>query len=439
MLCGLNVALSIVLFLINKKMRCNRYFPNNFQLIGFFVLYLNIVCVLASLSGLYIDNGVDQTIMHHVLDENDRQEVEHEILELLGLPDRPKRKHGHPSLRKSAPQFLLDIYNRLLKEQNDGPSRVERSTGTDNLITDVDQKAIDQSDTIMTFLNKNHHVSEVRHERGRRLWFDVSEVSRDISLMMAELRLYQNPSMGKWQGAGRKFVITAYVITRADGQKELEILSSTNTTSEYQGWLELNVTEGLTKWLANNKENKGLYIGAHAEDKPEREVKLDDIGLVNAKGDDEFQPFMVGFFKGSEIVAAPKHSRTKRNAPRRRKKSDMRNPLLEKRQAENTRNCQIQTLYIHFKDLKWQDWIVAPDGYGAFYCSGECNFPLNAHMNATNHAIVQTLVHLLQPDVPKPCCAPTTLSAISVLYYLEEDNVNLKKYKNMVVKSCGCH
>lgn len=44
-----------------------------------------------------------------------------------------------------------------------------------------------------------------------------------------------------------------------------------------------------------------------------------------------------------------------------------------------------------------QDWIIAPDGYGAFYCSGECNFPLNAHKNATNHAIVQTLVHLLNP------------------------------------------
>lgn len=88
----------------------------------------------------------------------------------------------------------------------------------------------------------------------------------------------------------------------------------------------------------------------------------------------------------------------------------------------------------------FQDWIIAPDGYDAYYCSGECNFPLNAHMNATNHAIVQTLVHLVNPGkVPKPCCAPTKLSAISVLYFLDESNVILKKYKNMVVKSCGCH
>ena len=87
-----------------------------------------------------------------------------------------------------------------------------------------------------------------------------------------------------------------------------------------------------------------------------------------------------------------------------------------------------------------QDWIIAPEGYAAFYCLGECSFPLNAHMNATNHAIVQTLVHLMNPTMaPKPCCAPTKLSAISVLYFDDNSNVILKKYRNMVVRACGCH
>lgn len=218
------------------------------------------------------------------------------------------------------------------------------------------------------------------------------------------------------------------------------MLSSTNTTSDYHGWLELNVTDAICRWLAHPKQNKGLYIGAQAIHRPEREVKLDDIGLVNAKGDDEYQPFMIGYFKSPNMVRPiPHSSRVKRNTPRRRKTSNMRNPLLEPR-MEQHKSCQIQTLYVSFKDLKWQDWIIAPDGYGAFYCSGECNFPLNAHMNATNHAIVQTLVHLMQPaKVPKPCCAPTKLSPISVLYFLDETNVNLKKYRNMVVRSCGCH
>lgn len=111
-----------------------------------------------------------------------------------------------------------------------------------------------------------------------------------------------------------------------------------------------------------------------------------------------------------------------------------------------------------------QDWIIAPEGYAAYYCEGECAFPLNSYMNATNHAIVQTLVshrdrtrvggcrplsdvsnasfqvHFINPDtVPKPCCAPTQLHAISVLYFDDSSNVILKKYRNMVVRACGCH
>ncbi|XP_039959233.1 protein 60A [Bactrocera neohumeralis] len=400
--------------------------------------------VAASQSGIYIDNGVDQTIMHRALDEDDKMNVSYEILEFLGLAERPRRKHGHLSLRKSAPQFLLDVYHRLTEEENsEAPSRAKRDLEEqENFITDLDKQAIDQSDIIMTFLNKNHHVDEVRHEHGRRLWFDVSDVPNDNYLMMAELRIYQNPAQGKWLTSGREFTISVYSIVNMEGQRELEVLSSVNTTSDYQGWLELNVTQGLDIWLHDHKSNKGLYIGAHAVNKPEREVKLDDIGLVHPKGDDEYQPFMIGFFRGPELIKSTNHhSRKKRNTPhvRRRKKSEMINPFLDGT-VENMRSCQIQTLYIDFKDLGWNDWIIAPEGYGAFYCSGECNFPLNAHMNATNHAIVQTLVHLLEPKkVPKPCCAPTRLGALPVLYHLNEENVNLKKYKNMIVKSCGCH
>ena len=53
----------------------------------------------ARLSGFYTDNGIDQTVLHRTMDRDDQQEVEHEILELLGLPDRPRKHQIHPSLR----------------------------------------------------------------------------------------------------------------------------------------------------------------------------------------------------------------------------------------------------------------------------------------------------------------------------------------------------
>lgn len=116
------------------------------------------------------------------------------------------------------------------------------------------------------------------------------------------------------------------------------------------------MTDAILKWLNDDQQNKGLYIGAHTVNRPDHEVKLDDIGLVNTKGEDEYQPFMVGYFKGQDIIHPIKAlARGKRNAPnRRRKKSEMKNPLLEHRSLDNHKSCQIQTLYVSFKDLKWQ-------------------------------------------------------------------------------------
>lgn len=60
-------------------------------------------------------------------------------------------------------------------------------------------------------------MAEVRHERGRKLWFDVSEVAADSALMLGELRLYQNPDLGKWHNATRDYVIQVFAIDRVDG------------------------------------------------------------------------------------------------------------------------------------------------------------------------------------------------------------------------------
>lgn len=101
--------------------------------------------------------------------------------------------------------------------------------------------------------------------------------------------------------------------------------------------------------------------------------------------------------------------------------------------------CKPRRLYIDFKDVGWQDWIIAPQGYVANYCHGECPFPLSERLNGTNHAILQTLVHSFDPKgTPQPCCVPIKLSPISMLYYDNNDNVVLRHYEDMVVDECGC-
>lgn len=97
---------------------------------------------------IYIDNGFDQTAIDRLMTEEEKQEMEIEILNLLGLPNRP-RHGGKGAIKRSAPKFLLDIYERLVAEENDEHSREKRSTDTN--FSGVEQKQIETSDVIMTF------------------------------------------------------------------------------------------------------------------------------------------------------------------------------------------------------------------------------------------------------------------------------------------------
>lgn len=110
-----------------------------------------------------------------------------------------------------------------------------------------------------------------------------------------------------------------------------------------------------------------------------------------------------------------------------------------RRRDDKREQCRRHKMYIDFTDVGWNDWIVAPPGYDAYYCHGECNFPLAEHLNTTNHAIVQTLMNSVNPiKVPKSCCVPTSLNSISLLYRDDDGKVVLKNYKEMTVIGCGC-
>ncbi|CAG9857326.1 unnamed protein product [Phyllotreta striolata] len=133
---------------------------------------------------------------------------------------------------------------------------------------------------------------------------------------------------------------------------------------------------------------------------------------------------------------ASRGAATARPRPRRRRNSKKSS---HRSKQDKRYPCNRHQMYVDFQEVGWSDWIVAPPGYDAFYCRGECDFPLAAHLNTTNHAIVQTLMNSVNPQkVPKACCVPTHLNPISMLYLDEEGKVVLKNYKDMVVVGCGC-
>ncbi|XP_039767909.1 growth/differentiation factor 6 [Ornithorhynchus anatinus] len=111
-----------------------------------------------------------------------------------------------------------------------------------------------------------------------------------------------------------------------------------------------------------------------------------------------------------------------------------------KRHGKKARlRCGRKALHVNFKELGWDDWIIAPLEYEAYHCDGLCDFPLRSHLEPTNHAIIQTLIHSMDPAAAPPsCCVPTKLTPISILYIDAGNNVVYKQYEDMVVESCGC-
>ena len=108
--------------------------------------------------------------------------------------------------------------------------------------------------------------------------------------------------------------------------------------------------------------------------------------------------------------------------------------------ASHAGKCQIHNLTVYFKDLGWDKWVIAPKMYSANYCAGTC-LDLYDTKRMSHHAFVQLLVHQRNSSYAHaPCCAPSHMSSISILYIGEpgESNFVLKTMKNFVVRSCVC-
>ncbi|XP_044629219.2 embryonic growth/differentiation factor 1 [Equus asinus] len=105
--------------------------------------------------------------------------------------------------------------------------------------------------------------------------------------------------------------------------------------------------------------------------------------------------------------------------------------------------CRARRLYVSFREVGWHRWVIAPRGFLANYCQGQCALPAALSgpggPPALNHAVLRALMHAAAPGAAGlPCCVPARLSPISVLFFDNSDNVVLRHYEDMVVDECGC-
>lgn len=347
------------------------------------------------------------------LDEMTRAAAEKQLLALLGLPRRPSRRSASPP---PVPRAM-----RLLYEASGTMPAAAANTARSYHHTPTELDA------------------RFPGEHRFRLFFNLSGVPSDEVARGADLTFHRATEATSIQR------LLLYDIVRPGRRGRtspiLRLLDSVPLLPG-EGTVTADAIDGVRRWLAEPQQNHGLLVRIVEEGKRNVDAKNPHVRVRRRASEDEEewrpqQPLLLLYTEDARARAARESGESRLS--RSKRATQRRGHRAHHRRKEAREICQRRPLYVDFAEVGWSDWIVAPHGYDAYYCQGDCPFPLPDHLNGTNHAIVQTLVNSVNPAaVPKACCVPTQLSPISMLYMDEQNQVVLKNYQDMMVMGCGC-
>ncbi|XP_051563292.1 growth/differentiation factor 5-like [Myxocyprinus asiaticus] len=298
------------------------------------------------------------------------------------------------------------------------------------------------ANTITSFVDRGHddHVTQLRRQR---YLFNISSMEKE-GLLGAELRILRKKHVDSRKTTFAEGVAFLKLYSCATGKHRPIMLQSRPIDQHSAPYWEVF---DIWKLFKNFRNTSQLCFELDAVNQG-RPLDLRLLGLSRFERTTKEKAFFVVFGRTkkrglfyNEIKARSGHDnktvyeylitqRRMRRAPLPRGKKLPKNPK---------QRCNRKQLHVNFKEMGWDDWIIAPLEYEAFHCDGLCDFPIRSHLEPTNHAIIQTLMNSMDPrSTPPTCCVPTRLSPISILYIDSANNVVYKQYEDMVVESCGC-
>ncbi|XP_022073190.1 growth/differentiation factor 6-B [Acanthochromis polyacanthus] len=308
------------------------------------------------------------------------------------------------------------------------------------------------ANTIASFVDTGEDDLPLSPLRRQQYLFDVSTLSERAEVLGAELRIYTKVS-GNFRISETEPVDIQLLSCR--NQQLLDSRTLDLQDSHQPKWEVLDVWEIF-------KEQQHLSHGTHfclelraMLDNPERELDLHLLGLHRHARPQQKKAILVVFTRSKRrqtlfserqegrallgLERKPRERGLGTKTSRRRRTATSKTRHGKRHGKKSKSRCSKKPLHVNFRELGWDDWIIAPLDYEAYHCEGVCDFPLRSHLEPTNHAIIQTLMNSMNPsNMPPSCCAPSKLSPISILYIDSGNNVVYKQYEDMVVESCGC-
>ncbi|EFN77528.1 Inhibin beta chain, partial [Harpegnathos saltator] len=211
--------------------------------------------------------------------------------------------------------------------------------------------------------------------------------------------------------------------------QHLEMVTSLVVNVGQLGWQKFDVTRVVSSWYtaSYSKDKLTLLVdcsgcGSHVHVSTFDEHTRHMIeSSLNPKGDhDPDRPFLV---VRTDPAAA---KRVRRRA-------------IECNGAIKGQCCK-QRFYVSFSQLGWDDWIIAPQGYYANYCRGDCaagHRTPDTFLNYYTH-VIEEYRKMDRLAGMQPCCAPLKFSPMSLIYYGPDSNIIKRDLPKMVVDECGC-
>lgn len=325
-----------------------------------------------------------------------------------------------------------------------------------------------------------------RGVRRHRLLFNISLPPRE-RVTVAELHLFTLVRRAQRPSAGVRCKVTVYrrqegAVWRREAGREgrrrrceeeeeevgetqgLEEVVTTQIYAKDGSWVSFDLTRVVALWLESGcsahslevhirrseEEEEGEEEGDHAEVDIDRSPEGKHNAAITVFSDDQSRDQKVDKQELEQMMEHEDQLRTQQGVLRRRRdQRDARSRLRASSASAKTaprarRNARVESckrspLFVDFKDIGWDTWIIQPLGYEAYECRGACSLPLTSEVTPTKHAIVRALLSAKSPEkASRACCVPTKLDPISLLYH-ENGVVTFKhKYEGMVVAECGC-
>ncbi|XP_036223145.2 uncharacterized protein myo isoform X2 [Bactrocera oleae] len=338
--------------------------------------------------------------------QNDGLQLQYDDQHMLSINNRKQPMNNQQE--KLFPPIEIDTYG--ISHEN---------FGTYDPIRDVDDESLSHVNSIYVFPS----ASRVRHNRRwdvMNFKFDHSHLTivrtiihlyirgRDWMLKHYPEILEQTVVNGTTMRR-RDLIIMIHHVARGSHYQNLthtlKLLESRHRIPAGLGqWVQLEVKHKLPFWLNQNYITMTLAIKT-------REAWM--------------RTFLVIDTEDTQNNQFPLHIEAFIRQPRRRKRSTS----LDCQESDHEVRCCRYPLKVNFTNFGW-NFVVAPTSFDAYFCNGECKV---GYLEQYTHTHIASLT-----TSATPCCSPTKMNSLSLLYFDQDHNLVLSTIPNMSVEKCSC-